>query len=507
MKLFFLFFGTILIACNLQAAIIHIPADYPTIQEGIDHAHLGDTVLVQPGTYIETIWLWKPLTLASLYLFTQDTTYISQTIIDGDMQGSGILIIPFLSGDITIQGFTIQHGLGSGPGGEGGGICYPYESSINDSITLEHLVIRNNQGGGIFLKKESHDSLTYVLIRDVVLDSNSGDVGGGLYCENLDPILQNVECKWNYGGCRGGGCFFENSNPVLQNVLLFENFACCMCGGDGGGAYFTNSNPVLNNVVVAGNMWDAMHFYNSSPTLDNVTITNHIYGGIICDNSHLAIRNSILWDNVQSGNHQIILHGSDTSSCTISYCDIQDGENGIGIGGNSSLNWLNGNFQYDPLFLELSDPPFQLSDFSSCIDAGSPDTTGLNLPDGDLLGNQRIWDGNGDGIAIVDMGAYEYNSVPVGIKNPEHKSQEFEVQSYPNPFSDQVNVEFEVIKPSRVLIQLMNSLRNILWTNELGIQPSGKHTQNLDIRHLASGIYFCKLQVGDQFVVERLIKL
>lgn len=37
------------------SATIHVPLDYPTIQQAINASLDGDTVLVQPGTYVECI--------------------------------------------------------------------------------------------------------------------------------------------------------------------------------------------------------------------------------------------------------------------------------------------------------------------------------------------------------------------------------------------------------------------------------------------------------------------
>ena len=48
--------------------------NYTTIQEAINNANIGDTVLVYPGNYIEIIdFTGKDLVVASLFLTTQDT--------------------------------------------------------------------------------------------------------------------------------------------------------------------------------------------------------------------------------------------------------------------------------------------------------------------------------------------------------------------------------------------------------------------------------------------------
>src|SRR5262249_42070944 len=42
-------------AAPTSASVIHVPGDRPTIQQGINAANAGDTVLVSPGTYLERI--------------------------------------------------------------------------------------------------------------------------------------------------------------------------------------------------------------------------------------------------------------------------------------------------------------------------------------------------------------------------------------------------------------------------------------------------------------------
>jgi len=100
---------------SIHADTINIHDDYQTIQAGIDASSDADTVLVQPGTYYENInFNGKNIVLGSLFIITQDTSYISKTVIDGKKQGR---VVEFMSGEdstAVLSGFVIANG----PNGE-----------------------------------------------------------------------------------------------------------------------------------------------------------------------------------------------------------------------------------------------------------------------------------------------------------------------------------------------------------------------------------------------------
>ena len=84
MKKFFFLFCVLFLLGKAGSTTIDVPGDEATIQEAIDSATLGDTVLVQPDTYMESInFKGKNIVVGSLFLTTGDTSYISQTVING----------------------------------------------------------------------------------------------------------------------------------------------------------------------------------------------------------------------------------------------------------------------------------------------------------------------------------------------------------------------------------------------------------------------------------------
>jgi hypothetical protein len=83
--------------------------NYISIQEAIVNANAGDTVLVYPGDYLEIVdFLGKDIVVGSLFLTTQDTSYVSQTVIDGNFEN--LRLVRFTNGETNnavLTGFTI----------------------------------------------------------------------------------------------------------------------------------------------------------------------------------------------------------------------------------------------------------------------------------------------------------------------------------------------------------------------------------------------------------------
>ena len=291
----------------LSATIINVPADQPTIQAGINVSVEGDTVLVQPETYVENInFSGKLIIVASLFLTTQDTTYISQTVIDGNQNGSVVIFENGEDSTAILCGFTVQNGSTTG---NGGGIYCGNATSPS----LENLTISGNsttgtgtKGGGIHCNNAS-PSLTNVMITGNSSDELYGD-GGGISCANSSPFIENVTIKNNSAYYDGGGFWCDyNSAPILMNVIIENNSSLL-----GGGVYCYSTTMVLEGVDIIGNNAEKgggiFCCGNSAPSLENVTIEGNtaiLYGGgIYCDdNSSPTLENVDIVENLTTGGY------------------------------------------------------------------------------------------------------------------------------------------------------------------------------------------------------------
>lgn len=241
------------------ADTIHVPADQPTIQDGIDAAATGDKVLVAPGTYLENInFLGKAITVES-------SGGAAVTMVDG---GNPInpdygSTVTFSSGeglDSVLKGFTITGGTGTYHEWYGGNWRF--------------------FGGGIFCCNSSPK-----LMDNVVTGNSVSFGGGGIYCEDSSPTLTNIDIHGNAADERGGGISCVDSSLTMMDSHVAENTA-----DNGGGIYGAYATLVISNSTVTLNTatYDGGGFMCGETTmiLTNLDISDNIAssgGGIYCE--------------------------------------------------------------------------------------------------------------------------------------------------------------------------------------------------------------------------------
>ncbi|MDD3536612.1 MAG: hypothetical protein PHC50_10765, partial [Candidatus Cloacimonetes bacterium] len=125
-----------------------------------------------------------------------------------------------------------------------------------------------------------------------------------------------------------------------------------------------------------------------------------------------VLKNNIFWN--PELNHEVGLgyfpEAGITSKAEFENNCIRGGFNGIyNMSPSNQIIWHDNNINLDPLFEGEGSHPYRLSAFSPLIDIGAE----YDLPADalDAGGNERVWDGDGDGIARIDLGAYEYQPV------------------------------------------------------------------------------------------------
>jgi parallel beta-helix repeat protein len=143
--LFFILFLFALVTPQLQASpnTIHVPGDYTTIQEAIDQANPGDTIQVSSGTYEETLFINKTLTLIG--------ENRANTILQGADCDCAIIQANWTT--VNISGFTI-HNASNG--------IVLYRCS-NSTITETKV---NGTGTGIWLHYSHNNTVSDNLLPD-----------------------------------------------------------------------------------------------------------------------------------------------------------------------------------------------------------------------------------------------------------------------------------------------------------------------------------------------------
>jgi hypothetical protein len=464
-------------AGSLYGRIINVPAEYATIQAGIDASVNGDTVLVAPGEYQENIQInGQEIALASSN-GPYETTILGHIIISGFSD----------TASCTVQGFTQvgqdRNPYGGQPGvringgrpriigniftnngwqGCGGAIFIPSGRAI-----IRHNIINDNWavgwGGGIGFWSGSDVEISY----NIITHNESGLVfelagnGGGIMADGAANIFYNliynnqVQC-YSYGnvGCgQGGGVLLYHPHSHIYNNTIVQNYVHRSSpnppyeGGEGSGIYaiyWASDTLILENNIIAFNRRGGLHLRSEG--------------------------NALLMEqyNLLFGNTLYDIVAPETSSTDIFA---------------------------DPLFIDTAQNDYRLQSNSPCIDTGNPEYP----PDPDST--------------RIDIGALFYDQ-SVDIIEPDENRHPIDfrlTQNYPNPFNAKTTISY--ILPNSTIVNLLiydltGKIVKRLVINEAQEQGAHKYVwdgTDEDSKQVTTSIYFYELKASNLRVVKSMI--
>jgi parallel beta-helix repeat protein len=259
--------GTPSTSLTRSPGVIKVPDDFPTIQEAINAAENGNTILVAEGVYYENIVIDKSLTLRG----------IGRPVIDGSLKASegweGTVVIIEANG-VTIEGFEIMHGA-NGIAGE------TSNSTIRNNVIHHNYNYKGFNGVGILLWGDNDNNQ----IEDNVIHHNDRQ---GIFIGFWDTSE------------------ISSGNTISGN-LIHHNGLYTMPNGPDPSAYGiqlwnADNNLIENNHIHHHNNWyfaQGVYLCNSAGNRVQYNRLQHNqYGiGIYCY-SHGAGTNAIQYNNI-----------------------------------------------------------------------------------------------------------------------------------------------------------------------------------------------------------------
>ena len=399
---------------SVVADTINVPADAPTIQTAVNIASAGDTIIVAPGTYFESVAITKTLTINA-------AGGPEVTVLNAAAQLASAFTVS--ADNCSVHGLTITEADVNDLGG-----AFFIDKNIDFSATDCDLVdnVAEVSGGGVYVGAGA--AVSFV---DCNFSGNEAlfpfgfptGEGGAIYCEPQSSCtLLRCEFDGNVGGQSGGAIAFFGDNAVFTDCLFEDSIA-----GSQGGHLFQGSGTIVSDRCV----WRGSKSLDGGPlhgTGGDLIIRNSLITG----NTSIAPGGSImkLGGSLEIEGSTIVgndgirsIHVSGGASVTVANSIIRneqaDGEFG---GVNVTVRYSNilggidgeGNVDLPPVFVDPDRGDFRLSASSPLIDAGDSGQVAGDYPT-DLGAQPRAVDAPNvadSGIPVlsltVDIGAHEF---------------------------------------------------------------------------------------------------
>ena len=245
---------------------------------------------------------------------------------------------------------------------------------------------------------------------------NRADSAGGLYVKDArfsgyasGNAIRGSRFEGNRAVAGGGGVYSEESTATITNCVFEGNTACrdtsglsCLKSpGNGGGAYLLGGGSIVNGTFSG----------NQAGTLGGALYANSTsYQG----NPPPAVFNALFWGNTALGD--AVPSGEDIydlkNDVLLSHCAFDFNATLVNkYGAPMRVEGVDLTPASAPGFVGQAAGDFRLLRSSRCIDKG----TTINSLFSDFRGSIRAVDGDIDGLARFDIGAYEYSEYFGGI--------------------------------------------------------------------------------------------
>ncbi|MBP7310556.1 MAG: T9SS type A sorting domain-containing protein [Candidatus Cloacimonetes bacterium] len=210
------------------------------------------------------------------------------------------------------------------------------------------------------------------------------------------------------------GCRFHDNNssaPDVWNSIFqigpFDDVHSQRLGIEISNSAFYNNHQSNSSFMAI------VHALNDTTYIRNCTFAGNSGGSAALSVlGNAVLENNVFW-NTQLPKEVIVYYGSDSgtsSRAEFSNNCIRGGQNGVyNMSPQNQVIWHLNNTAADPLFDMSGNAPYRLSAASPLIDAGMDMAYAATSTDAGA--NERYYDGDGNGTADIDIGAYEYQPV------------------------------------------------------------------------------------------------
>ncbi|MGA7160431.1 MAG: T9SS type A sorting domain-containing protein, partial [Bacteroidota bacterium] len=78
-------------------------------------------------------------------------------------------------------------------------------------------------------------------------------------------------------------------------------------------------------------------------------------------------------------------------------------------------------------------------------------------------------------------------------------------QNYPNPFNPSTTISFTLGSPSFVTVRIYNLVGEVVKTLVSGRRSAGNYQVEWNANHIASGVYFCRMEAGGYAFTQKIV--